>query len=229
MIADIVIIVFLIIFLIVGIAKGFMKQILGLIGTIVAIVIAFTFCKNLANLVISHSPIKQMLSQWIAGFLGLPDELVDAETAIAQMQANGMPEFFITAVQNYIEQLNQTTVNLSVVVSDTLAQYIIVFVAFILIFIAVKLGTLILKGIAKLLKKVPVVNLFDRIAGAVIGLIKGLLIVYILLYVIDLLQFDFMAIIKQNISESFFANFLKQYNPLIFLLAPILTIITPAP
>ena len=227
MIADIVIIVILLIFLIVGIVKGFMKQVFGLIGTIAAIIIAVLLCRQLADFVIAHTSLKATIAPAIASFLGLPEALVDAETAGVSLQESGMPGFLVDALQNYIAQLNETTFNLSVVVSEALAEYLIVFLSFVVIFIGVKLLTLILKGIAAMLQKITIVKIFDKIAGAAVGLFKGLLIVYSLLYLVNLLTFDFMEIVQQTISESVLANFLSQYNPFILLLAPILALITP--
>lgn len=227
MIADIVIIVILLIFLIVGISKGFMKQVFGLIGTIAAIIIAVLLCRSLADFVISHTSLKATIAPAIAGFLGLPEALVDAETASASLQESGMPGFLIEALQNYMAQLNETTFNLSVIVSEALAEYLIVFICFIVIFIGVKLLTLILKGIAAMLQKITLIKIIDKIAGAAVGLFKGLLIVYSLLYLINLLSFDFMAVIQQTINESVLANFLSKYNPFILLLAPIITLIAP--
>ena len=226
MIADIVILVILLIFLIIGIVKGFLKQVLDLIGTIVALIIAISFCRALADVVIQNTAIKASIAPSIANFLGLPNELVDAETATASLQEANMPGFLIDAIVKYISELNETTVDLSVIVSEALAEYIIVFVAFIVIFIGVKLGALILKGVAALLKKVNVINVIDRIAGLAVGLLKGLLLVYILLYLINIMAFDFMAVVQQQVNESVIANFLSKYNPLILLLAPILAAFT---
>ena len=221
--ADIAIIVILVIFLIIGIAKGFLKQVLGLVGTVLALILAFSFCKQLADVIITNTSLKAAIAPGIAEFLGLPETLVDAETATETLRQANIPEFMIASISEYIAQLNESTVNLSKIVSEAIAGYIIVFLSFVAIFIGVKLVSLILKGFSKLLTKIQVIKFVDRLLGSVLGLVKGLLVVYTLLYLIDIMTFSFMEVVHEAVNASYIADFLSNYNPFILFLAPILT------
>lgn len=221
-IADIVIIAILLIFLIVGLVKGFLKQALGLVGTLAAFIIAFYFCRQLADFVIANTTWKAEIAAGVADFLGLPDTMVEAENATAMLADSNLPAFIISAIDSYISQLNETTVNLSVVVSEAVSEYILVFASFIVIFIGVKLASLILKLLASIVKKIKIVKAIDKIIGAVVGLVQGLILVYTLLYLVNILTFDFMVPVQEAVQNSMIASTLSEYNPLIVFLAPII-------
>ncbi|MBP5372928.1 MAG: CvpA family protein [Clostridia bacterium] len=223
-IADIVIIAILLIFFIVGMVKGFLKQALGLVGTLAAFIIAFYFCRQLADFIIANTTFKAQLAAGIADFLGLPDTMVEAENATAALADTNLPAFIISAIDTYIQDLNETTVNISVVVSEALSEYIIVFASFIVIFIGVKIASLLLRLLTSMVKKIKAVKFVDKLIGAAVGLVQGLLIVYTLLYLVDILTFDFMVPVQEAVANSQLATYLSEYNPMIFFLAPILAI-----
>ena len=181
----------------------------------------FSFCRNLASLIVANTGLKGAIAPGIASFLGLPSTVIDVEATAESLRACNVPEFMITTLSDYIAKLNLSSVNLSIVVSEALADYIIIFISFIAIFIAVKLLSLLLKLLAKVITKLPVIGFVDRLLGAVIGAAISILTIYGLLYLIGILTFDFMTVIKEEVAKSAIANFLSNYNPFILLLAPI--------
>jgi len=214
---DIIIIVLLLLFLIIGFASGFFKQLVGVLGGMVALVAAFLLCKPAANLIFENTEWMPSLANVIADALHLPDTTVEAQNITSALIDVNVPGFIKTSVIDIAEKLNEATVNISVIVSQTIAKYIIIIACFFLILILVKILSKFLKGLANHIKNIPVIGIVDRILGLVLGLIRGVLLVYMLLFLIDLLPFSFLDTVKTAISSSGIANFMIQHNIFIML------------
>ena len=211
-IAGIAIIVILAIAFLIGFKRGFLSQIVGFLGGFVALIVAALLCKPVADLIIESTPWLNDLAAAIADGLNLPDTEIEAQNLTAALTDMALPAFLQESITSLAESINANTVNISLVVSQTLARYIIIFIAFIVLMIVVKLLSKLLKGVAEAIRKAHVIGLLDGLLGAVLGLISGAVIVYFLLFVINIIPIAELDVVRQEIASSEVAKFFSENN-----------------
>ena len=219
---DIIIIAFLALCIVYGLIRGCFSQIVALLGGFAALILAFVFCKPLAELVIKNTNWLTSLAAKVADTLHLPDTEVEAQEITAALSDLSLPVFVKSSVQELVEKLNVATVNVGQVVSQTIARYIIIDLAFVLIWLLVKIASKVLKKIAKGLKKTRLIGPIDRVLGSLIALLRGLILLYILLFLLNLLPFEFLNAARDAVAISAVAGFLTKYNLFIIIIAPLI-------
>ena len=219
---DVIIIAFLLICVIYGFIRGCLTQVVSLLGGIAALILAVLLCRPLAEFIIKNTDWLNGLAARVAETLHLPDTEVEAAELTAALTELTLPSFVKSSVEQLVERLNLATVNISVVVSETIAKYIIIIICFLVIWLLVKIVSKVLKKIAKSLKKTRLIGPVDRTLGSVVALFRGLLLIYLLLFVINLLPFEFLLSVKDAIAASAVAGFLTKYNLFIIIVAPLI-------
>ncbi len=218
-IVSIVIFVLLGVFLIIGYVKGFLNQLLGFVGGFVALIIALLLCRPIANIVFSNTNWMDALALKIADVFHLPDTNVEAQNLTAALTEMNYPAFMQTSIVKLAESMNEATVNLSIVISQTIARFIIIAICFVVIFIGLRLLVLLLKGLAKVFTKLPIVGPVDKVLGMVLGLIKGLVALYTILFLISIIPFGFLEPVRAAIAASAVATFFTKFNLIAIVLA----------
>ena len=172
MILNLIIVGLFIIFIVIGFVKGFIKQLLGIAGTILAIVLAVMFCKPTVELLKNTTPVYAGLHDWIAGIL----------PSIDKSTIESYPVF----LQNIFAPILNDSAQAIETVSDTLTTIILSAAVFVVISLLVKILVFVLvKILHAIISKTPL-SAINRIIGAGVGLIKGLLFVSALLYVLGM-------------------------------------------
>ena len=101
-------------------------------------------------------------------------------------QATKIPQGFIVEANNSIKDIANTTTIKIIEVCTVLVLYIIARIA--LKFVA---------ALGDLIAKIPILKQFNKLGGTIFGLIKGLLIVYVILAVVYLIS----PLLKENTSN----------------------------
>ena len=223
-IASAVILLIIAIFMIVGAVKGFLGQIFGFIGGLAALILAIILCRPVANIIFSNTTWMDGLALKIADVFNLPDTEVEAQNLTAALTEMNYPGFMQDSIVKLAESMNEATVNLSIVISQTIAKFIIIALCFIALFILIRLGVLLLKGLSKALTQLPVIGTVDKILGLVLGFLKGLLLVYVLMFLLSIIPLEFLDVARTAVAESPVATFFAKYNLLAMLLAWLATI-----
>lgn len=116
---------------------------------------------------------------------------------------NKYKEEIITQIQNGM--LPQTSRNIAIA--------IIKICVIIILFILIKIVVACLKSLADALTKLPIIKQTDKLGGIIYGLIRGALIVYIFLIVIELLiPFNYANTIYDQIQSSYITKIMFENN-----------------
>ena len=235
---DIISLIFLIIILvsiISGFKKGFFKIVIRLIKGILSLVLAFIFAKPIAN-ILMETPVGLFIQEHLndafvaqGGIFTLTiTEANKAEVFNYGLAELNIPSFLSNILVNYLDELVvlNGSVNVAEALSNSLTFYILVAIGFILVYIVVLIICSILNKILKNLAKLPIINPLNRLAGALLNGVIGLISVCLILYLITLIlpfssEFSvwFSETIMLNDPEVFtLSKFLYENNLLLKLL-----------
>lgn len=144
--------------------KGFVKLAIGLCAFIISIVVTFILYQPISNLVINVT--------------GIDEAIEDAiyEKANEMMQQGEKEELgnqMIESAKNNI--LPETARNLAV--------NIVKGGVMIVLFVAIRIALIFITALADAIAKLPIINQLNKTSGMIYGILRGILIVYIILLI----------------------------------------------
>ena len=188
---DVGIVVAVVIFGIIGWKKGFLDKIVEMASSLFGLIASILLAR----------PFSGVLDQWLGEPIGLKiHEYLISRSAIFSaeftyenrlqtveqaFEGMNLPKFMIEWIANAIdvETMTTTLVDTMTPIIKSLALLVI---AFIILFFGSIIVFFILKILAKLVTKLPVIKQIDKVLGVLFGLVKIAAIVYILLFVLGL-------------------------------------------
>ncbi len=185
-IIDIVLVLIMIISLILGYKKGFVKKAIGLVGLLVALVVAAVFCGKLSLFLQEE---KVFYSIYTNVKNNVIDAMIennmtnDAKSALTQM---GVPDFLAVFLADKITaSLNPFEL------ADNIATFFygiaMNVISFVTLFIGVFVVTIILKIIANILRANAIIHFVDGLLGMVLYFCLTMLVVYVIFAIVGLL------------------------------------------
>lgn len=186
-----------------GLYRGFIASVLNTGGCLVSFFAAFKFGPQLAALVQGNATLQDTLGHYtdISSRLGdldlaltnVQDLVRKGGQAIHDVVAKvGLPKPLAALLEsNLVNQAYSGSVNVNTVqdyISQTILTACINILCFLICFGVVYLVISIVVAMLKAIFKFPVLKQLDSLAGGAFGLLRGLLICYILMAVIPLVQ-----------------------------------------
>lgn len=170
---DIIIFAIIAVFTFIGYKQGLIKVAIKIVAFLVAIIIALILYKPVSNIIINNTKIDDNIKN----------------TIIEKITPQGMKkEDKVTSPIDISQKIIDTTNNSIEDISETLTNRLIEAVVLLLIFIIVKIILKFITALADAIAKLPILKQFNKAGGLIYGLLKGLIIVYILLAVVLLCQ-----------------------------------------
>lgn len=189
-IIDIIIILFILASIFLGYKKGLVSLGINLVAFIIAIIITFILYRPIANFIINVSQIDENLQQTI-------------ETNIEEIISNDENKGIVEDTTNSILQGG----------SRTLAVNIIYGITMIVLFVIARICLVFISAIANMISKLPILNQFNKLGGIVYGLLRGVIIIYVILMVVNLIiALNPTSKIKDNIEQTYLAKTMCEYN-----------------
>lgn len=193
-----------------GYRKGLVGVIFKIFVFIVSLIIVFMLYKPVSNAIINNTQIDDKIATSIYNSL--------SNTSLANNESLSTSNTNLSeGVVNLINSLLSDAISKAkdgetlIYISTELSYAIIRFASMILIFVVAKILLLVVKFAAEILASLPIISTFNRSGGFLYGLLKGLLIVYIILAVFSLISpvINSWGIIS-SIDNSFIGS--KMYN-----------------
>lgn len=190
--------------------KGLVKLAVGLIAVVAAIILALILYKPVSNLIIEKTDIDEQIENAII-------ENFSSETQDGQ-------EVRYVTVLDYLEKyvddaVNKTQNEVVTQSAGTLAVKLINVVVIIGIFIIVRVLLLLLTFISDMITSLPILKQFNEVGGVLYGLIKALLIIYVLLaiafFIVCYVNNEMLA---EAIDSSYITKFFYEHNLLLNIL-----------
>lgn len=225
-IADILFLTLLVALMIMDARKGFINVFFSFVSSVVALVLALLFAAKLQEATGGLFGLETTCGGWIGDGLSKISPFnidISAEGIEAQIATLALPEFIKTAVLGEITAVAPEVAAgtlLGQYVGGVLAQYLVLLLCGLVLFLGVKLAMLILrKLLTNIAESVFLFRKINRLGGMLVGLFKGLAITCVILAI--------AALIPNDALHSFFTQtmILKAFynsNPIHLILASFL-------
>lgn len=189
-IIDIIIILFILASIFLGYKKGLVSLGIHLVAFIIAVLITFILYRPIANLVINYTQLDENLQQTIE---------TNIEEVISNDENTGL-------VQNATNSLLEGG-------SRTLAINIIYGITMIVLFVIARIALVFISALANMISKLPILNQFNKLGGIIYGLLRGIIITYVILMIVNLIiTLNPTSTVKEKIDETYLAKTMCEYN-----------------
>lgn len=194
LIIDIVIIAIVALSIFLGYKKGLVALSIQLFAFIIAVLITFILYQPVTNFIVNATGIDEAIQNAI---LEKANDIIQEDSE--------MSNTIVEEVKN--DMLPET--------ARTISINIITFVVVILLFLIVKIGLRFVTALANLVTKLPILKQANEVGGIVYGFIRGLLIIYVILLVINISgEISPQNSVYKSINETNLGKIMMEYNAL---------------
>lgn len=220
-----------------GAMKGFVKIAIGIAGTILAIIIAYSFAPALGGVVndkFMHPMMKQTVSDSISS--ALPNGGKNATADDLQKMLNDSPEFLTavlstfgiskTSIKERLGELETENITKGLVdrfsstVASTFSHKVSYVLSFIVLFLVALVAVRIAGWLLGVFFELPVFSAANHLLGGCIGLVNGVLMVFVFCVAVTLLS-PFLGSagglnIRDVVEDTYLFKYLYDINPISF-------------
>lgn len=188
-IVDIIILAIMVTCIFLGYKKGLIRVAVNILGFFIALLIALILYIPISNFIINNTPIQPALKEAISGpvtaYVIGTEKNGEGEEVVEDNSPKVMTDYINEFVENEKQKVEQTEKDIINNVSETVANNLIKIAVGILVFIVAKIALLFVKALAKLISNLPIIGSFNKLGGALYGVLQGLLIIYILFAILS--------------------------------------------
>jgi len=194
-IIDIIIIALIALSIFLGYKKGLVAIAVKLCAVVIALVVTLVLYKPISNLVINSTSIDETIENAI---LEKANDII-AEDDHSQNMASEIIENAKTGIlPDAARELAINIVNVGVMV---------------ILFVAIRIGLIFVTALANLVAKLPILKQINEVGGIVYGVLRGLLFVYVILFVISIFgQINPNNSLHKDINNSFIGKAMYEHN-----------------
>ncbi len=181
MILDLIVILVIALFTFIGYKQGLIKVAIKIASFFIAIIIALVLFKPVSTLVINNTTIDDKIENAIIEKI-TPEGMKPEDKVETQNLPSGI-----------IKNTNDSIKN----IAETLTTKLIEICTILILYIVARIVLKFIAALATLIEKIPILKQFNKLGGTVYGLVKGVLIVYVILAIIYLAS----PLLKENTSK----------------------------
>lgn len=200
LIIDAIILGIILLFTFIGYKQGLIKSAIKILTFIIAIIVAFTLYKPISKLIISNTEIDNTIQNIIV------EKILPEGTNTEQVVEEEM------SISKSILNTANKTVN---EIGEIFAIKIIQVGTFLILFLGTKIILKFISALSTLITKLPIIKQMDKTGGFIYGIIKGILIVYLLLAIISLAAPLLQSSFIEEINNSIIGGLFYKYNLLL--------------
>ena len=199
---DIVVISILLLNIIMGYKKGLINVIFSICAFLIAIVITLVLYKPVSNIIIENTDIKQNIKTMIINN--------KKEEQTQEKKQNNIYTYIENAAQNVAAEAKDKAVE---TMAETIATKAIEIITCVILFILTRIILIVLKFLTKTIEHLPIIKQCNEIGGLIYGILKGLIIIYLILTVMFLvISIRENGTIANAIEQSYVTKFFYNNN-----------------
>lgn len=199
---DIVVISILLLNIIMGYKKGLINVIFSICAFLIAIVITLVLYKPVSNIIIENTDIKQNIKTMIINN--------KKEEQTQEKKQNNIYTYIENTVQNVADEAKDKAVE---TMAETIATKAIEIITCVILFILTRIILIVLKFLTKTIEHLPIIKQCNEIGGLIYGILKGLIIIYLILTVMFLvISIRENGTIANAIEQSYVTKFFYNNN-----------------
>lgn len=196
-IIDLVIVLLILISTYLGYKKGLVSLAVSFIAFIAAIIITAVLYRPIGNLIINNTMFDEKLATTI-------QEKVENIVTKDEEKSEITSELVKSAKEGVLPS-----------VTRTIAVNIIYGITMISMFIIARLALLLINLLADTIAKLPIINQFNKAGGILYGLLRGLIITYLIVMIINLIiVFNPSGSVNKAVEQTFLTKTISEYNVL---------------
>lgn len=190
--------------------KGLVKLAVGLIAVLVSVILAVLLYKPVSNIIINNTELDEKIKSAIT------ENFVNEEETTEETEDNG----FMKYIEKYVEDpVNKTKNEIVIEASGVIATKLIDIIAMVSIFIVARLVLILLTFVTDMITSLPILKQFNELGGILYGLIKALLIIYVLLAIAFFIVYTTGSTgLADALANSFITKFFYNNNLLLSIL-----------
>lgn len=173
-----------------GVWRGFIRTILGFFSFILAFFLTSMFYPHVGRFLRGAGGLFESLKASIARMLNIEGIIAERAGAAYYQIMNDLPlpaSMRATLIENYPDAMIHNAIGatgISEYISGFLAGIVINIIAFVVTFVLIFIGLIILARVLNLVTKLPVLNQLNKLLGAAIGFVWGLLLTWLVLAIV---------------------------------------------
>ena len=191
-VVDIIIVLIIVISALLAYRKGLISLSVQLLATIISILIIIVIYKPVSNLIINTTGIDEYIQ----------NEILEKVTDVVEQDKENNNQI-VETIENGM--LPETARNLSI----DIVQGGVILILYILLRIALRFVT----GLVNIVAKVPIIKQINKLGGVLYGIIRGLLLVYVILLFVNLSgNINSNNTVYKSVESSTLGKFMNENN-----------------
>ena len=217
----IVILLILILFIWMGYRRGFIREIVSFFFVFLSLSLAWAINPYINDFLISETPVYSTIQETCTDFVQKQSSDLENETESSSQFIDGLnlPEVLRKNIEknNNTENYAELSVNtLTEYVSGYLARTIVNGLSYVLAYILATIGIRIVVYILNLIAGLPILKTANKLTGALVGFVKGLVFIWILFLILTVLcSTEIGKTSLELIEKDSLLSVIYQYDPLI--------------
>ena len=220
-IADVIVIAIIGLAGFIGYKKGFIKTGFGFLSFFIALAITFMFYQPVMGIIKENTGFEKWLSEYLYN-IDIASTSKDSESVSeTTMESEEGKEYIHNLPTTIVNLLNLDEVkeNAKNVIVQKIVDFAVKLLAIVIVYIVARIILAVVVIVLDLIAKLPVLKQFNEVLGLVIGILLGLVRIYVIFTIITLLSSLPMAMgITTVINQSLLASFLYNNNLLLKIL-----------
>lgn len=194
-----------------GYRKGFLKTITGLAAILLSLVLATTFHSPVAAY-LKSSAVYQKVYESTYSAIEVPEDETEQSSDFGTGKLN-LPKDFTKAMQKGVDAATHSVASS---LAEMVANAAVNILSMLLLFVGVRLILLLVTFLAGLFTKLPLIGWCDGLLGALFGLLRGFLMIYLVLTVATFaVTVSPDGGVAQSVKQSEFAKVMYHNNVLL--------------
>lgn len=191
-IVDIIIVAIILLSTFLAYRKGLITLAIQFVAVIIAVILTLLLYKPVSNLIINVTGIDEMIQDAI---------LKEANDIMTNGEENANQ--VVETIQNNMLPETARTISINII------EGVVILILYVAIRIALKFVT----ALANLVSKLPILNQFNKLGGIIYGILRGLLIVYIMLLLVNLSgEIEPQNKIYASVQQSYIGKMMNENN-----------------
>ena len=202
---DLFVIAIFLVNIMLGYKKGLINVIFSICAFFIALVLTLFLYKPVANMIIEHTTIDDEIKEII-----IQNNSDEAGKETQEENQTELQQYIENTLQDATDEAKKQATTL---VADTISNKAIEIITAILLFVMIRIIVIVLKFLIEGIANLPIIKQCNRVGGILYGIIKSIVIIYLLLTILFLvISVNGNGLIADIIQQSYLTKFLYENN-----------------
>lgn len=207
---DLVNVAILVLNIIIGYKKGLMNVVINIFAFLIAIVASLILYKPISMIIINNTSIDDVIKETI---INNTFTNVEEQTEENKEETSLIEKYITSKIEEQTIEAKKQAIE---IVANSISIKAIEILTGIILFIAIRIIIIILKLLTNIINKIPIIEQFNEIGGVIYGIIKAIIIIYILITILFfVVSIKEDGLIKNAIDNSYITKYLFENNIII--------------